>query len=119
MAYTPTEWQTGDVIDAEKLNHAEEGIAAAGQVVILHEDPETHALDKTWKEIDDGLAAGVIFLHSFHGRDPGSPDAVNTILRILDGTQKIDDEDYWYVLMAWNYFAIASAEDDYPVVLND
>lgn len=29
MAYVPTEWQTGDVIDAEKLNHAEEGIAAA------------------------------------------------------------------------------------------
>lgn len=29
MSYTPTEWTTGDVITAEKLNNAEEGIAAA------------------------------------------------------------------------------------------
>ena len=117
MAYTPTEWQTGDIIDAEKLNHAEEGIAAAGQVVILHEDPETHALDKTWKEIDDGLAAGVIFLNPFHGRDSGSPDALNTILHIIDGTQKFDDDDNYYVLKFWAQYAIAAAEDDYPVVL--
>ena len=29
MAYTKTNWQTGDVIDATKLNHAEDGIAQA------------------------------------------------------------------------------------------
>ena len=29
MAYTPTEWATGDVITAEKLNKVEEGLAAA------------------------------------------------------------------------------------------
>lgn len=29
MAYTPTVWETGDVITAEKLNKAEQGIAAA------------------------------------------------------------------------------------------
>lgn len=29
MAYTPTVWETGDVITAEKLNKAENGIAAA------------------------------------------------------------------------------------------
>lgn len=34
MAYTPTVWATGDVITAEKLNKAEEGIAAAGPVMI-------------------------------------------------------------------------------------
>lgn len=28
MSYIPTEWQNGNVITAEKLNHAEEGIAA-------------------------------------------------------------------------------------------
>ena len=26
MAYTPTEWQTGDVITAEKLNKLEQGV---------------------------------------------------------------------------------------------
>lgn len=28
MSYTPTNWQNGNVITANKLNHAEEGIAA-------------------------------------------------------------------------------------------
>lgn len=30
MAYTPTEWATGDVITAQKLNKIEQGIAGAG-----------------------------------------------------------------------------------------
>ena len=30
MAYTPTEWATGDVITAQKLNKMEQGIAGAG-----------------------------------------------------------------------------------------
>lgn len=29
MAYTPTQWQDGDIIDAEKLNKMEQGIADA------------------------------------------------------------------------------------------
>lgn len=35
MAYTPTEWETGDVITAEKLNKMETGIAAnsAGMII--------------------------------------------------------------------------------------
>ena len=28
MAYTPTNWQTGDVVTADKLNHMEDGIAS-------------------------------------------------------------------------------------------
>ena len=30
MSYTPTTWQNGDVITAEKLNHMEDGIAEGG-----------------------------------------------------------------------------------------
>lgn len=30
MSYTPTEWKTGDVITAEKLNNIESGIVGAG-----------------------------------------------------------------------------------------
>ena len=29
MAYTATTWNTGDLITAEKLNHLEQGVAAA------------------------------------------------------------------------------------------
>ena len=35
MAYTPTVWQTGDVITAEKLNKAEQGIAGAYDIITL------------------------------------------------------------------------------------
>jgi hypothetical protein len=30
MSYTPTTWQTGDTITAEKLNKLENGVANAG-----------------------------------------------------------------------------------------
>lgn len=41
MAYTPTSWQTGDTITAEKLNKMEGGIAAAsavGGIIVLGDD---------------------------------------------------------------------------------
>ena len=38
MSYTPHEWDTGEVITAEKLNHIEQGIAGADYDVILHDD---------------------------------------------------------------------------------
>lgn len=45
MAYTPTVWATGDVITAEKLNKAEQGIAAAGPVMIPAEyNAETYTI---------------------------------------------------------------------------
>ena len=34
MAYIPTVWATGDVITAEKLNKAEEGIAANNPMIV-------------------------------------------------------------------------------------
>lgn len=30
MSYIPTEWQTGDIVTAEKLNKLEEGVASGG-----------------------------------------------------------------------------------------
>ena len=56
MGYIPTEWETGDVITAEKLNKAEEGIAAASDEVFIvkitwGESGDTATLDKTLAEI--------------------------------------------------------------------
>lgn len=60
MSYTPTQWATGDIITAEKLNKLENGVANAGGggVLVVHVN-ENGVLDKTWKEIHD---AGVCFL---------------------------------------------------------
>ena len=35
MSYEPTNWQTGDVITAEKLNKLEGGVAGAGNVITV------------------------------------------------------------------------------------
>lgn len=54
MAYSPTVWNTGDVITAEKLNKAEQGIAAAAgavQWIDVDFEDEDLPLQSTWQEI--------------------------------------------------------------------
>ncbi len=55
MSYSKTNWQTGDTITAEKLNHAEQGIydnsTSGGSVMMVHDSDGV--LDKTWEEIHD------------------------------------------------------------------
>lgn len=36
MSYTPTQWQTGDTITAERLNNMESGIEAANETLVIH-----------------------------------------------------------------------------------
>lgn len=62
MAYTPTVWATGDVITAEKLNKAEQGIADAYEVftVTVTESNGTYTADKTYAEIVESLENGSI-----------------------------------------------------------
>lgn len=54
MAYTPTNWKSGDVITSAKLNKLEEGVANAGGggggVLVVHPG-ENGALEKTAREI--------------------------------------------------------------------
>lgn len=66
MAYTPTVWETGDVITAEKLNKAEQGIADASNVVFpitvtYAPDGRSATLDKALDEIDAAFSAGKPF----------------------------------------------------------
>ena len=54
MAYIPTEWQTGDIITAAKLNKAEQGIAAAEAYIVpvtYDDQTETMALDASYNEL--------------------------------------------------------------------
>ena len=59
MAYEKQTWANGDVITDAKLNHMEEGIKTASEIVavncIIVEDSEktTYTLDKTWNEINN------------------------------------------------------------------
>ena len=62
MSYTPTNWQTGDTVTAEKLNNMESGIAAANDVFVITCTPTAQdysgSMDKTVAEIDAAYQAG-------------------------------------------------------------
>lgn len=51
MAYEPTEWKSGDVITAEKLNKIETELASKFLIVTV----EDGHLSRTWQEIYDAL----------------------------------------------------------------
>lgn len=44
MSYTPTDWKTGDVITADKLNNMESGIANAGKQFAIEASGSTDSL---------------------------------------------------------------------------
>lgn len=59
MAYEKTTWATGDVITAEKLNHAEDGIASAndsGKIEIVSEQGEISA---SYNDLVAWITAGI------------------------------------------------------------
>ena len=69
MSYTPTDWKTGDLITAEKLNNMESGIAGGGAGLFVinatgiadENNVQTQpTIDKTWDEIVAAVESGLI-----------------------------------------------------------
>ena len=78
MAYVPKEWECGEVVTAEALNHIEQGILAAdaccGESMLVltqtgsreataEECPNggtVYTYNHTWQEVDDAVASGKI-----------------------------------------------------------
>lgn len=60
MAYVPKDWVTGEVITEQALDHIEQGIANIVMVVTETVEGENYTLNKTWREIDNALANGVL-----------------------------------------------------------
>ena len=65
MAYTPTEWKSGDVITAEKLNNIEDGVQEAlensesgGERFEVVYDAINSTINHTFTEIQDAYLAG-------------------------------------------------------------
>lgn len=59
MSYTPTNWQTGDTVTAEKLNKMEQGIEnAVSFIVTITLEYDTLVADKTYQQIFDAALAG-------------------------------------------------------------
>jgi len=101
MAYEKQNWNNGEVITANKLNHMEDGIATGVLVVGLQEDGST--LDKTWQEIYDAmLTNGAVIITE----DGGT--RVATITQCRSANSK-------YVVLTGSDAYIVNTTDGYPV----
>ena len=79
MAYTPTEWKSGDVITAEKLNNIEEGISNSNIFIVnisAHGSGGSYTVtsDKTYTEIRAAYDAGKIIIGNIDDDQGGAPD---------------------------------------------
>lgn len=112
MSYTPTEWKTGDVITAEKLNNMEQGVAGSAKALFLELNPGTFALNKTWREINSALSAGALCLFTIPEEDAG------TSLAVVSTTYQEENKYYVYLNFERKETATlvfgALAPDDYP-----
>lgn len=82
MSYTPTTWAAGDTVTAAKLNKLEQGVAAGGGVLVVHDVNGT--LDKTWQEIADAGFAVLYVPQSI----PVVPPSVYVLCSIKDDEDK-------------------------------
>lgn len=66
MAYEKQTWQTGDVVTSAKLNHMEDGIAAAGHIVgtRIDETDWSVVLTSTWAEVKALCESGPVYIFS-------------------------------------------------------
>lgn len=66
MSYTPTTWETGDVITADRLNNIEQGVLNAGSTIyyvdITYDDDDGtySASDGAYLNINNALLSGKI-----------------------------------------------------------
>lgn len=68
MSYTPTNWQTGDTVTAEKLNNMESGIELGANLFVITLTPTAQDLsgtmDKTPEEINSAILDGLRIMFS-------------------------------------------------------
>lgn len=68
MSYTPTNWQTGDVITAEKLNKMEGGIAAGSATGLITSSDDFQTIDQSYNDIVAMVEAGLIPHYGIYGQ---------------------------------------------------
>lgn len=106
MSYTPTNWQTGDTVTAEKLNKMEQGIENANDVFVITLTPTNQdfsgTIDKTYEEIVAAVNSGVkIFFKFASALYPANEIIINASLITVGGTFLVFDNistQSWYLI---------------------
>lgn len=116
MSYTKNTWQTGDTVTAEKLNHMEDGIAAAsgssGGGVLVVNLSENYVCDKTAGEMLAAMeTVGVVIKIAF-------PDDT-TIMPVIGGYGKSSGFGFGVETDDGILHFTAETENGYPVLQSD
>lgn len=138
MPYTPTTWNTGDMITASALNKIEQGIADAGGGSgsgALVVNVVSGTLDKTFLEIYTALRDGIpSYVKEVSEEDGPSTDYESrAMLQPIVDAHKYNDIYAVYIYRAWegqvsgNYYAgspcvttfHATSVNGYPTLVGD
>ena len=114
MGYIPTEWQTGDIITAAKLNKAEGGIEAAYPYIVpIVYDEETSAfiLQASFDDISAAASAGRLVI------DKDGTTETDYTLRFLYALSVVPSADlpyqaYFFNLNGSQAFLAATSTDN-------
>lgn len=62
MAYMPTNWQTGDVVTAEKLNKLENGVTRGNGIVssTINSETDETTINKSFDDLTEMVANGTL-----------------------------------------------------------
>lgn len=119
MSYEPTEWQSGDVVTSAALNKLEQGVAAAGGgggVLVVNGDMQTGALNKTVREMLDGMMTGCVVL-PYNALESGGPATTMWLYYIEEGAGQYRLEFGSFVGgESVNAFTETLDLDEYPVL---
>lgn len=93
MSYSPSPWETGDVITAEKLNNSSLFVIKAAGVASQDNPQTTPTLDKTYNEIKRALDAGMTLVICYDESSPvGEATAVLPLqFKISSGLEEEGD----------------------------
>ena len=107
MAYTKNTWETGDIVSSQKLNHMEDGIAGAYEVMVINESTDG-IFDKTWQEIYDAMAQGKMCVVRVVGETTEEGITNNTV------TSAFSSEGKYMVVIGGSETYTASSATGYP-----
>lgn len=117
MAYEKQTWQTGDVVTSAKLNHMEDGIAAAGHIVGTRIDETDYSLvlTSTWAEVKALCESGPVYIYSDNSDDSMTNISCAPVVLVMsyDGTYTVSTLTTDGLAVSDLTYSASSA-DDYP-----